>query len=40
MLVGSLMYVMKWSDISHEIGVFSGHMEKPGKEPGNGWFNV
>jgi hypothetical protein len=31
MLVGSLMYVMKWSDISHAVGVVSGYMENPGK---------
>jgi hypothetical protein len=31
MLVGSLMYVMKWSYISHVVGVVSGYMENPGK---------
>jgi hypothetical protein len=38
--VGRLMIVMECSNISHAVGVVSGHMEKPGKEHGNGCFGI
>jgi hypothetical protein len=36
--VGRLMFAMKCSNISHVVGIVNGHMEKPGKEHGNGSF--
>jgi len=38
--VGRLVFVMKCSNISHAVGVVSGHMEKPGEEHGNECFNI
>jgi hypothetical protein len=32
--------VMECSNISHVVGVVSGHMEKPGKEHGNGCLGI
>jgi hypothetical protein len=32
------MFAMECSSISHAVGVVSGHMEKLGKEHGNGCF--
>jgi len=39
-VVGRLMIVMECSSVSHEIGVFSGHMEKIGEEHGCGCFGI
>jgi hypothetical protein len=38
--VGRMMFAMECSNISHAVGVVSGHMEKPGKEHGNGCFGI
>jgi hypothetical protein len=39
-MVGRLMFVMEVSNISHIVGVVSGHMEKLGKEHGYGCFGI
>jgi hypothetical protein len=39
-IVGRLMFAMKCSNISHVVGVVSGHVEKPGEEHGNECFNI
>jgi hypothetical protein len=38
--LGRLMIEMECSNISHAVGVVSGHMEKPGKDHGNGCFGI
>jgi hypothetical protein len=40
-IVGRLMFAMECSNISHVVGVVSGHyMEKPGEDHGNECFSV
>jgi hypothetical protein len=39
-IVGRLMFAMECSNISHAVGVVSGHMEKPGEEHGNECFSI
>jgi hypothetical protein len=39
-IVGRLMFAMKFSIISHAVGVVNGHMEKPGEDHDNEFFSI
>ena len=38
--IGRMMSTMECSNISHVVGVVSGHMAKPGEDHGNGCFSI
>jgi hypothetical protein len=38
--IGRLMFVIIFSNVLHALGVVNGNMAKPGKERGNGCFDI
>jgi hypothetical protein len=38
--IGRLMFVIIFSNVLHAVGVVNGNMTKPGKERGNGCFDL